>query len=94
MKTNRSPTERYPKGQYGGRTVQLWDRGYWQLEGPQTTEEMLRKGDLKFQLQGERLQGAWVLVRILNDRSGNQRTNWLLIKRHDGLESERRCPAH
>ena len=77
-----------PKGQYGGGTVQLWDRGYWQPEGPQTAEDMLRKGDLKFELQGERLKGAWILVRMRNDRAGGKRTNWLLIKRHDGLEKE------
>src|SRR5579872_1272394 len=46
-----------PKGQYGGGTVQLWDRGYWEPEGPVSAEEMLRKGDLKFTLDGERLKG-------------------------------------
>src|SRR5476651_887399 len=44
-----------PKGQYGGGTVQLWDRGTWEPEGPRTAEEMLRKGDLKFRLEGGRL---------------------------------------
>jgi bifunctional non-homologous end joining protein LigD len=77
-----------PKGQYGGGTVQLWDRGYWQPQGPLSAEEMLRKGDLRFQLQGERLKGAWVLVRMRKDREGRKRNNWLLIKRHDGLEQE------
>src|ERR1700757_5171210 len=32
-----------PKGQYGGGTVQLWDRGYWQPEGPLSAADMLRK---------------------------------------------------
>src|ERR1700744_958218 len=41
-----------PKGQYGGGTVQLWDRGYWEPEGPARAEDMLRKGDLKFKLDG------------------------------------------
>src|SRR6202789_234401 len=36
-----------PKGQYGGGTVQLWDRGYWEPEGSLDPEAMLRKGDLK-----------------------------------------------
>jgi bifunctional non-homologous end joining protein LigD len=72
-----------PKGQYGGGTVQLWDRGHWAPEGDKTPEEALKAGDLKFTLQGTRLHGRWVLVRIKNDRSGGKRTNWLLIKHRD-----------
>ncbi len=72
-----------PKGQYGGGTVQLWDRGYWQPLGEQSAEEQLRKGELKFVLAGERLQGSWVLVRMKHDREGGKRTNWLLIKHRD-----------
>ncbi|HTI66072.1 MAG TPA: DNA ligase D [Caulobacteraceae bacterium] len=71
-----------PKGQYGGGTVMLWDRGYWAPEG-MTVEEGLKAGDLKFTLDGERLQGSWVLVRMKNDREGGKRTNWLLIKHRD-----------
>src|SRR5690349_2872825 len=71
-----------PKGQYGGGTVQLWDRGYWAPEG-MSAEAGLAKGDLKFTLEGERLHGSWVLVRIKNDRTGGKRTNWLLIKHRD-----------
>ena len=52
-----------PKGQYGGGTVQLWDRGYWAPEG-MTAEEGLAAGDLKFTPKGEHLHGSWVLVRI------------------------------
>ncbi|HEY5049073.1 MAG TPA: DNA ligase D [Rhizomicrobium sp.] len=77
-----------PKGQYGGGTVQLWDRGYWEPEGPGGADAMLRKGDLKFRLDGERLQGGWVLVRMREDKYRNSRTNWLLIKHRDGLEKE------
>jgi len=72
-----------PKGQYGGGTVQLWDRGYWTPEGPKTPQEALAGGDLKFQLEGKRLQGSWVLVRLKHDRTGSRRTNWLLIKHRD-----------
>jgi bifunctional non-homologous end joining protein LigD len=72
-----------PKGQYGGGTVQLWDRGYWIPAGNKSPKEGLKAGDLKFTLQGKRLHGSWVLVRIKNDRSGNKRTNWLLIKHRD-----------
>ena len=49
---------------------------------------MLRKGDLKFKLDGERLKGGWVLVRMRNDREGGKRNNWLLIKHRDGLEDD------
>jgi bifunctional non-homologous end joining protein LigD len=74
-----------PKGQYGGGTVQLWDRGYWTPVGTQSPELALKAGEVKFTLQGKRLQGSWVLVRIKNDRSGNKRTNWLLIKHRDAF---------
>src|SRR3984885_7205142 len=75
-----------PKGQYGGGTVQLWDRGFWRPDGSQSAEEMLRRGDLKFVLAGERLRGGWVLVRMRNDRDGGKRNSWLLIKHRDGFE--------
>jgi bifunctional non-homologous end joining protein LigD len=72
-----------PAGEYGGGTVQLWDRGYWAPEGSKSPEQALRSGDLKFTLHGERLHGSWVLVRMKQDRSGGKRTNWLLIKHRD-----------
>jgi bifunctional non-homologous end joining protein LigD len=72
-----------PQGEYGGGTVQLWDRGYWAPEGSKSPAAALKAGDLKFTLMGERLHGSWVLVRMRNDRSGGKRTNWLLIKHRD-----------
>ncbi len=72
-----------PRGEYGGGTVQLWDRGYWSPEGALSTEEAVKKGDLKFTLDGSRLQGSWVLVRMRGDRFDGKRTNWLLIKHRD-----------
>jgi len=72
-----------PGGQYGGGTVQLWDRGYWAPEDGRTPEEALASGDLKFVLEGDRLHGSWVLVRMKTDRYGGRRTNWLLIKHRD-----------
>jgi bifunctional non-homologous end joining protein LigD len=72
-----------PQGQYGGGTVQLWDRGYWQPLGDRSAQEQLRKGELKFAMAGQRLQGSWVLVRMKSDRDGGKRTNWLLIKHRD-----------
>ena len=70
-----------PKGQYGGGTVMLWDRGYWAPEGD--ADAMLKKGDLKFVLEGDKLHGGWVLVRMRGDKFGGKRTNWLLMKHHD-----------
>ncbi|MEB2847899.1 DNA ligase D [Rhizobiales bacterium RZME27] len=72
-----------PNGEYGGGTVMLWDRGTWQPEGHLDPEEALRKGDLKFVLNGARLHGSFVLVRMKKDRDGGKRTNWLLIKHSD-----------
>jgi len=74
-----------PKGQYGGGTVQLWDRGYWESDDP---ERGYKKGDLKFTLDGEKLHGSWVLVRMRRDRDGGKRTNWLLIKHRDEFARE------
>ena len=69
-----------PEDQYGGGTVQLWDRGTWDADDP---ERGFKKGDLKFTLHGDKLHGSWVLVRMRNDRNGGKRTNWLLIKHRD-----------
>ena len=74
-----------PKDQYGGGTVQLWDRGYWESDDP---ERGFKKGDLKFTLEGEKLHGSWVLVRMRHDRNGGKRTNWLLIKHRDEFARE------
>ncbi|HLY06026.1 MAG TPA: DNA ligase D [Rhizomicrobium sp.] len=75
-----------PKGQYGGGTVMLWDRGFWMPEGETSAEDMLKKGDLKFVVAGEKMQGGWVLVRM--KRGEEKRTNWLLIKHRDGFERD------
>jgi bifunctional non-homologous end joining protein LigD len=71
-----------PKGQYGGGTVMLWDRGYWAPEqGFENIERALSKGELKFVMEGERMHGSWVLVRTRRDERG--RANWILIKHRD-----------
>jgi len=64
-----------PEGEYGGGTVMIWDRGTWE---PQSTDvdKALAKGDLKMKLDGKKLKGSWVLVRM-RDRQ------WLLIKHRD-----------
>jgi bifunctional non-homologous end joining protein LigD len=72
-----------PKGQYGGGTVMLWDRGTYEPEdggGEEALREGYERGDLKFILHGERLQGGWVLVRMRREAG---RAQWLLIKHRD-----------
>jgi len=71
-----------PQGQYGGGTVMLWDRGYWEPEPGTDPHEGLRKGDLKIVMDGERLKGGFVLVRMKR-REREKKNNWLLIKHHD-----------
>lgn len=71
-----------PKGQYGGGTVMLWDKGEWEPEGD--PHAGLRKGKLSFILKGKRLKGGFTLVRMRRDRDGRSaRENWLLIKQRD-----------
>jgi bifunctional non-homologous end joining protein LigD len=69
-----------PEGEYGAGDVIVWDRGTWTPVGD--PHEGLRKGDLKFTLDGEKLSGTWVLVRMPKRRAG-EKNNWLLIKKHD-----------
>jgi bifunctional non-homologous end joining protein LigD len=71
-----------PQGQYGGGTVQLWDRGYWEPHVKGTPGQALASGELKLTLAGERLRGGWVLVRLRNSRS-SRKPSWLLIKQRD-----------
>lgn len=71
-----------PKGEYGGGTVMLWDRGRWHPEGD--PNEGYAKGRLKFRLDGERMRGRWALIRM-GGRSGEGGKNWLLIKERDDL---------
>lgn len=75
-----------PKGEYGGGTVMLWDRGTCEYGGaePDPIEGLRRgyeKGDFKFVLHGKRLKGSWVLVRIR--RGERSKPQWLLIKHRD-----------
>ena len=69
-----------PKGEYGGGTVMLWDRGTWQPVGDPSSG--LKKGKLKFDLYGTKLNGRWNLVRMSGD-AGDDGNNWLLIKEQD-----------
>src|SRR5262249_21285503 len=76
-----------PKGQYGGGTVQLWDRGFWLPEAADPTAA-IRNGELKFVVEGARLHGGFVLVRIRNRRPEDKKNNWLLIKHRDEFARE------
>jgi bifunctional non-homologous end joining protein LigD len=76
-----------PQGEYGGGTVMLWDRGTWEPKGDAADD--YREGRLKFVLHGEKLNGAWMLVRT----GGGKRTNgderqWLLFKERDDWAKE------
>ena len=74
-----------PKGQYGGGTVQLWDRGNWKPKSENPKAD-LAKGMLKFELGGKRMHGSWALIRMRDEprRGGREpRHNWLLIKERD-----------
>jgi bifunctional non-homologous end joining protein LigD len=71
-----------PSG-YGAGIVMLWDRGTWTPE-VDDVDAALKKGDLKFTLNGYKLKGSWVLVRTKGGAwSGGGDRSWLLIKHRD-----------
>jgi DNA ligase D-like protein (predicted 3'-phosphoesterase) len=72
-----------PSG-YGAGIVMLWDTGTWTPE-VDDVDAALKKGDLKFTLDGYKLKGSWVLVRTKGPRwaSGSSDRSWLLIKHRD-----------
>lgn len=72
-----------PEGEYGGGTVMVWDNGTWSPEVPDV-DEAIKKGDLKFSLNGKKLHGSWVLVRT---RGFGSKPSWLLIKHRDAYAS-------
>jgi bifunctional non-homologous end joining protein LigD len=70
-----------PEG-YGAGIVMLWDKGTWSPEVPDV-DAALKKGDLKFTLDGYKLKGSWVLVRTGGRYGGDAARSWLLIKHKD-----------
>lgn len=74
-----------PQGNYGAGTVEVWDKGFFfpvnkdleKISGREALKN-LEKGELKFFLKGEKLEGGFVLVRFKGDNK-----NWLLIKHKD-----------
>ncbi len=68
-----------PKGSYGGGTVMLWDRGTWTPVPGKDPSKTIEEGHLHFTLDGERMKGEWLLVRM-KPRGNEKRENWLLRK--------------
>jgi bifunctional non-homologous end joining protein LigD len=71
-----------PAGNYGAGSVMLWDRGTFELLGGASGTEQLARGDTKFRLDGEKLQGEFALVHMKGRGKGNE---WLLIKKRDAF---------
>lgn len=71
-----------PKGEYGGGTVMLWDKGFWACKS--NVGECIKKGVVKFTLSGKRLVGSWSLIRLQSkDDKQNIDDNWILVKEKD-----------
>ena len=85
-----------PKGEYGGGTVMLWDRGTYSSDvatSPEEEEDAIReglkRGDLKIKIHGDRLHGSFALVRMKFARDGSSsKPQWLLIKHRDEFASD------
>jgi bifunctional non-homologous end joining protein LigD len=69
-----------PAGNYGAGSVMLWDRGTYDLLGNVDAQAQLARGDLKFRLNGEKLQGEFAIVLMKGRGKGNE---WLLLKKRD-----------
>jgi len=73
-----------PKGEYGGGTVMLWDRGRWIPEPGKDPRKTIEEGHLHFTLEGERMKGEWVMFR-LKGRPGEKGEPWMLKKVDDSF---------
>ena len=71
-----------PKGEYGGGTVMLWDRGTWTPDPGKDPRKTIEEGHLHFTLDGERMKGEWVMFR-LKPRGKERGENWILKKVDD-----------
>src|SRR5467141_398513 len=72
-----------PEGNYGAGTVMVWDRGTFHVEGNPDALKQLEKGEIKFSLNGEKLKGSFVLVKLKQSEKVNE---WLMIKHKDAAE--------
>jgi bifunctional non-homologous end joining protein LigD len=68
-----------PKGEYGGGTVMLWDRGIWIPHPGKDPRKTIEEGHLHFTVDGERMKGEWVMFR-LKGRPRDRAENWILKK--------------
>ena len=68
-----------PKGNYGGGSMMLWDAGTFEVLGDMAAEGQLARGDFKFRLHGQKVQGEFALVRI----KSSEAKEWLLLKKKD-----------
>lgn len=75
-----------PPGNYGAGTVMVWEMGTWTPLGD--PHEMLKKGDLKFRLDGQKLKGEFALVHMRSRRPGSKGNEWLMIKHRDAYVQE------
>ena len=73
---------RIPEGSYGAGTVMVWDRGMYNVEGGLDALSQVKRGEIKFSLNGDKLRGGFVLVKLHRSEKGNE---WLLIKHKDAF---------
>jgi bifunctional non-homologous end joining protein LigD len=74
-----------PAGNYGSGSVMLWDRGTFDLLGDVPGKDQIARGDLKFRLHGDKLNGDFALVHMKGRGKGNE---WLIIKKRDEFAQE------
>ncbi len=72
-----------PEGNYGAGTVMVWDRGTFSVIGDASASKQIERGEIKFNLNGEKLRGSFVLVKLKHSEKGNE---WLFIKHKDATE--------
>ena len=72
-----------PEGSYGAGTVMVWDRGTFTVEGTLDARKQLEREEIKFNLNGEKLRGSFVLVKLRHSEKGNE---WLMMKHKDAAE--------
>ncbi len=86
-----------PKGQYGGGTVMIWDKGTFKNiktdsnKKPISLKKAYEMGTLEFKLEGKKLSGGYALIKM---KSGNMKGNWLLVKMKDEDADARRNPVN
>ena len=74
---------RIPEGSYGAGTVMVWDRGTFTVEGTLDARKQLEREEIKFNLNGQKLRGSFVLVKLRHSEKGNE---WLMMKHKDAAE--------